>query len=373
MITTIFYILIFVYALVILFFLIGLFKDSQPHSFLTPFVSVIIPAKNEKDNIDKIIRDLLMQTYDETNYEIILVDDESSDITPNICRSYANKHSNIKFLSTAGIDSPLKFKKRPLDYGIQYAKGEILLLTDADCRVRPEWIESMVSFFHEDTGMVIGHSHVNPAKTVREGIEALDFLMLSAGARSSVQLQIPLACTGQNLAYRKSVYNDCGGFNSFAEATGGDDVLLLQQIKHKTSYHVIAANDPKSYVFTSPSLNWRSFLSQRIRWASDSAYVKNIDPFFFGIIIVTFLVNLIPVIIIVTLLFSSAGLAPLVKGLIVKFFIEGALMMKTTDVFNRNDLRKSFVLWFLFQMPYIVAMGILSTGKKGGSWGGRNK
>ena len=370
---TILYLLIFVYTLVILFFLIGLFKDSQPHSFLTPFVSVVIPAKNEKDNIDKLIRDLLMQTYDETNYEIILVDDESSDITPNICRTYAEKHSNIKFLSTAGIDSPLKFKKRPLDIGIRNSMGEIILLTDADCRVQPEWIESMVSFFNEDTGMVIGHSNIASAKTVREGIEALDFLMLSGGARSSAQLQIPLACTGQNLAYRKSVYNECGGFNSFAEATGGDDVLLLQQIKHKTSYHVIGANDPKSYVLTSPSPNWESFLSQRIRWASDSAQIKNLDPFFFGIIFVTFLVNLFPVIIIFTLFFSSAGLAPLEKGLVVKFIVEGAFMMKSTDVFNRADLRKYFALWFVFQMPYIVAMGILSTGKNKISWGGRNK
>ncbi|MEE9166634.1 MAG: glycosyltransferase [Candidatus Neomarinimicrobiota bacterium] len=333
----------------------------------------MIPVKNEKDHIVRILTEVTHQTYPKESYEIIIVDDQSTDITPNVCRSFAKEHPNLTLLSTKENSSPLRFKKRPLDMGIRHASGEIILLTDADCHVSSSWIEVMASYFTTQVGAVVGYAQVSPSVSSFERIQALDFLLLMAAAEGTTQMGIPLACTGQNLAYRKEAFEEVKGFSSFPHAVGGDDNLLLQRIKHQTDWKIAFASDSFSYVSSAPLPTLRDFVTQRMRWASDSSYVRQYDPFFFSIIIITFVVNLLPLTMLAASLWTPALLIPLAKGLAAKFAVEGVLMMKATRVLNRRELRKTFAGWFLLQIPYVVAMGILSFGGHRLQWGGREK
>jgi len=331
----------------------------------------VIPVKNEKDFISRILSEITRQTYPKLKYEVIVVDDESTDITPNVCRAFAEKHSHVRFLSTKEYSSPLRYKKRPLDMGIIQAKGEIILLTDADCHISSSWIEMMVSYFTPEVGFVIGYSQTDPVVTRLHKIQALDFLLLMGATRGTTVWGLPFACTGQNLAYRKQAFEQVGGFSSFATASGGDDNLLLQRIKSFTKWKIVFASDSFSYVSNYPVTTLKELLTQRIRWATDVFYIRHFDPLFFSIIVITFLANLFPFILLGISPWYPTLIYPLFLGLVVKFVIEGILMIRTTHVFNRKNLRPTFPNWFFFQIPYITTMGILSFLGNRLPWGGR--
>ena len=371
MLGTIFLVIIGLYCATLLFFFAGLFKKGGRQSALKPFVSIVIPAKNEAKNIINILNNLSQQTYPEDLFEVIVVDDKSQDYTATIVNDFMGNISNLQLLSTAGVESSLRYKKHPLNLGIRKSQGEILLLTDADCTVSSNWIAAMVSSFTENVGMVIGYSEASPVRTITQKLEALDFLMLLSAARGSAALGDPYACTGQNLAYRRQAFDAVGGFSAFASQVGGDDTLLMQQIKRQTSWEIVFSPDPDSFVKSTPQETAWGFITQRIRWASDTLQVWKTDPLFFGIIVVTFLANLLSLTF-PFMLFNNPLLIPIVcYGLCAKFVVEGAVMLKGTSFFNRQELRSVYLLWSLLQIPYITFMGLLSFFGNFLPWGGK--
>ena len=361
------------YGILLLFFTLGLYLTKEKKTDRQPFVTVVIPARNEKEHIETVLHDVTHQTYPINLYEIIVVDDESEDITPNLVRVFAERHPNLRLLSSADGDPNLKYKKRPLDVGIRAASGEIILQTDADCRVTSRWIETMVSYFTPEVGMVIGHSQIEANGSTAQHVEALDFLMLSAAGRSTAQYGVPFAATGQNLAFRKEVFLQVGGFSPFADALGGDDTFLLQSIKNKSPWEIAIALDRQSFSRTSPSLSFSAFISQRIRWASDSLFFRKANPLFFFVIVTTFLTNFLILISLAEILFSVGSTTTLTNCLIVKFLAEGFLMAKATNMFDKRELRQVFLPWFLFQIPYVVYMGIVTATVRDQQWGGRHQ
>ncbi|HIA29315.1 MAG TPA: glycosyltransferase, partial [Candidatus Marinimicrobia bacterium] len=172
MLGTIFLVIIGLYCATLLFFFAGLFKKGGRQSVLKPFVSIVIPAKNEAKNIVNILNNLSQQTYPEDLFEVIVVDDKSQDYTATIVNDFMGNISNLQLLSTAGVESSLRYKKHPLNLGIRKSQGEILLLTDADCTVSSNWIAAMVSSFTENVGMVIGYSEASPVRTITQKLEA---------------------------------------------------------------------------------------------------------------------------------------------------------------------------------------------------------
>ena len=371
MLGTIFLVIIGLYCATLLFFFAGLFKKGGRQSVLKPFVSIVIPAKNEAKNIINILNNLSQQTYPEDLFEVIVVDDKSQDYTATIVNDFMGNISNLQLLSTAGVESSLRYKKHPLNLGIRKSQGEILLLTDADCTVSSNWISAMVSSFTENVGMVIGYSEASPVRTITQKLEALDFLMLLSAARGSAALGDPYACTGQNLAYRRQAFDAVEGFSAFASQVGGDDTLLMQQIKRQTSWEIVFSPDPDSFVKSTPQETAWGFITQRIRWATDTLQVWKTDPLFFGIIVVTFLANLLSLTF-PFMLFNNPQLIPIVcYGLCAKFAVEGAVMLKGTSFFNRQELRSVYLLWFLLQIPYITFMGLLSFFGNFLPWGGK--
>ncbi len=371
MLGTIFLFVIGLYCAAILLFITGLFKKDTAKTENKPFVSIIIPAKNEEINIGGILSDLKNQTYPEDLFEVIVIDDESTDNTAEVVNDFFGHIPGLKLLTTTGIESSLRYKKRPLDLGIRQSSGEILLLTDADCRVSPNWITAMVSCFTENTGMVIGFSEASPVTTMIQKLEALDFLMLLSAARGSAALGAPYACTGQNLAYQRRAFDEVGGFSAFASQVGGDDTLLMQQIKQKTSWQIVFSSNPDSFVTTVPQETLWGFITQRIRWAADTLLVWKTDPLFFVIIVVTFCANLLSLIFPLILIKNHILLLAVGCGLSAKFTVEGILMMKGTSLFNRQNIRPYFLPWFILQIPYISVMGLLSFFGNFLPWGGR--
>lgn len=353
-----------IYVGVVLLFFLGLFFPRPPLNRRQYRVSVVIAARNEEKTIDSLLQDLVHQTYPRDKYEVIVVDDNSVDRTAEIVQRYVSAYPHFRYLRPAPGDSTLSPKKQALATGIAHSSGELILSTDADCRVRSTWIEAIVSYFLPRVGVVVGFSQLgrrHEEHTLFEQLQAVDFLALMAAAAGSCNLGIPLAASGQNLAYRRCVYEEVGGFRCIGHRVSGDDVLLVQLIRRRTRWRFRFAATPRAYNASQAEPDLRRFFHQRVRWASNGAFQTRQNLLFFAYLLSVYLYNL-------SLLAGAAALpfvptlaTPVLISLTLKAGAELLLLLRAAHSFNRGDLLAYFPLWTLLQVPYVVVVGLVGT------------
>ncbi|MCK4965558.1 glycosyltransferase, partial [bacterium] len=354
-------------------FTICLLRRKKSATDNKPLVSVVIAARNEEQNIKNCLLDLAVQTYPEDLFEIIVVNDNSEDNTSNIIKEFQQKINNLHLIEINRQIENFSPKKYALSEGIKISRGEIILTTDADCSLKPSWIEYMVKNFTPACGMVIGFSYtseINTVGSICRGIQALDFLSLMTAAAGTSELSVPLAASGQNLAYRKTAFTDVGGFEKIKDRISGDDTLLLQTIKKYTPYKIRFSFYKESFVSSPPLHSLKAFFNQRIRWASNAAFLRKTDIPFLLYLTNTFILNLLLLILVPLSVFPGyQGLIPL-YCLICKCIIDFIVLFSGAKIFERMNDLKYFPLWELFQPPYITLTGIFGTAGKF-TWKGR--
>ena len=245
----------------------GLSRLKSVTGIERPFVSVIIAARNEGENISGCLKNALAQTYDSKKFEIIVVDDHSDDDTFSICQAFAEKHIRIKLLSLGDYNG-VSPKKAALQMGINAGRGDIILTTDADCRVSPSWIETMVGCFDKETGAVASWLLVEENSHILGKLESLDSLALVSIGAAGFGLDHPFVANGANFGYRKQVYQELSGFDGVADYVSGDDDLFLHKIVRAGKWRCCFVADPAAIVYTKANSSLKSFFAQRIRWAS---------------------------------------------------------------------------------------------------------
>ena len=150
------------YLIVALFFFTGLFRlNNQSTTTEKPFISIVIAARNEADYIGPCLESLKEQTYPTDLFEILVVDDDSSDNTAQIISSA--QIPNLRLLNFKDRFAEMAAKKRPMSVGLEQAQGQWILTTDADCTLPATWIASMASYMTSETGVVIGFSQLKTA------------------------------------------------------------------------------------------------------------------------------------------------------------------------------------------------------------------
>ncbi|RPI03310.1 MAG: glycosyltransferase [Calditrichaeota bacterium] len=239
-----------------------------PDSHERPFVSVIVPVRNEEKYINKCIQHLTTQSYPPEKYEIIFINDDSSDSTHDLVQLRTNHQ--LKLLQSKSFEG-LSPKKAALHTGIIASRGEIILTTDADCMAPPTWIETMVSQFRSDTALVASWVVVQENEHFLSRIEALDSLGFVLVGAAAFGLNHPFLANGANLAYRKSAYFQVNGFDQIGHFGSGDDDLLLQKMKKLRKWKCVFAASMNAGVITHANRNLNQFFKQRLRWASKAA------------------------------------------------------------------------------------------------------
>ncbi len=360
------------YTVAALAFFIGLFRCRKGASRARPFVSVVVAARNEERQIGGCLNALLRQTYPADRYEILVVDDDSTDRTPEIAGRIAAEHAHARCLPVGDAFPHLTAKKRPLSLGIREARGEIVLTTDADCRVPATWIAGMVACFEPDVGAVIGFSQIKASGsplTCFERLQGFDFLALMSASAGAAHLGFPLAASGQNLAYRKALFEGVGGFGAIAHRPSGDDVLLIQLMRRRGNGRIVFAGHPETFVSTWRTESVGEFWQQRRRWASNAFYQLRLNRPFFVYITAVFLVNLLVPIGLITGFFGGGRSFPLLCWT-AKALADLAVTWKGAWTFGRSDLLPVLPIWEILQAPYTVLVG-LAGGLTGFTWKGR--
>jgi cellulose synthase/poly-beta-1,6-N-acetylglucosamine synthase-like glycosyltransferase len=277
--------------------------------------------------------------------------------------AYVKKDSRFRTVESGPAEGRLTAKKHALLRGIQSSRGEIILSTDADCRVLPTWIETLVSYFEADVGMVVGFSQLDvpgSRMTLLEKLQALDFLALMTAARGALNLGHPLAASGQNLAYRRLAFDEVGGFHSIGHRISGDDVLLLQLVRMTTSWKIRFAPSAAGYNTSRPEKSLSALLNQRRRWASNGAYQRKLNRGFFLYVLNTFALNCMVLGYGVTLLFQHNPSA-WITCVSIKFAAEGLIAAAGCFATRRGSLLKVFPFWACLQIPYVIFVGLFGS------------
>ena len=258
------------YALFILWLWRGVLRlEPLVPSTSRPFVSVIVAAPKEAQNLPGLLDSLRIQSYPADRLELIVVDDGSTDDTYSILSHHTTRMTNLVPLQVTEVPAGWSPKKWALTTAIKAARGEIIVATDADCLPGSRWVETMAGCFDDATvGLVMGPAPVM-ASWLGRWYEALflDSISLDALAAGGASNGLSLTCTGRNLAYRKQAFEDVGGFSGVEHLVSGDDDLLLHKIAG-AGWGIRFALALSATVPSPPPVGWRAFLHQRLRHAS---------------------------------------------------------------------------------------------------------
>ena len=364
--------LVCIYIGSLIYYILGnlIIIDGQKSHHLNS-VSIIIAVKNGEKSLPNILSDLENQNY-EGESEYIIVDDESTDNTSEIIRSYAKKNNKFIYASSKQGNQNLLFKKRALDAGIEKSKYEILIFTDVDCRLSNQWIDSMASCFNNEIDYVVGLSRVVKPLNIISRFQKIDLLMMMIAGRAGCNLRNPIASTGQNQAYKKYLYYQNNGFMKIKNSIQGDDSLFMHLCANKKA-KIKFNSHPESFVESRIETNLPSFIKQRIRWAADAKVMWNYNKKIFLLFLSTFSTNLIVLLLpIIYLLIEIEFLKMIYILLIIKLIFEFIIYtigsIKLKNKFNILD----FIIWFLITPFYVVIVGIGSFFIKYIKWRGQS-
>ncbi len=229
-------------------------------------VSVIVAGRNEEQNIVRCIRSLSKQHYPKELTEIILVNDNSTDKTLELMIDSTKDYPEFKVISSRKSSSAnLKGKTNAIDTAIEICSGDIILTTDADCEVPPDWIEETLSYFGENTAMVCGFTIIEYENSIFAKLQCIDWMYLLSLASSSAGLKMILSCLGNNLSFSKSAYQKTGGYEAIGFSVT-EDLALMRQIDRHSEYEIRFPVDKKCLVRTLPCRNLSELFSQKRRW-----------------------------------------------------------------------------------------------------------
>jgi poly-beta-1,6-N-acetyl-D-glucosamine synthase len=339
-------------------------KTSGQHQCKTS-ITVIMPARNEEALIAKAIDSILLQQYDAT-FELIVINDHSTDATQQICESYGNRIRLINLTETVASGA---YKKRAITDAIEIANGTLIITTDADTNRGVLWLQSIAQYYEQhNCKMIAGPVNYFSEKGWLNKFQVIDFLCMQGVTAASLQFKFNSTCNGANLAYTKKAFETVGGFTGIDHIASGDDMLLLHKIEQAYPNGVHYLKNKNAIVSTYAMPSVASFFQQRIRWASKAKYYT--DKRVSTVLALVWLYN---VLMLAQFFLLYKSLFSLSAGIIyfgIKIIVEQVLLKEVAAFFGHKNLR----LWHVVLQPvhiiYIVSAGILGLVKKY-DWKGR--
>lgn len=349
------------------------------------FISVIIPARNEAQHIKACIDSVIAQSYPSTFFEVLVVDDHSTDDTAAIVAAFKLPHIKLitlkDFVTAGAINS---YKKKAIEVAIQQSTGDLIVTTDADCTVPINWLQTIAAFYEEKKpSFIVMPVLIYCNKKFISIFQSLDFMTLQGITGASVFKKIHSMCNGANLAYTKKAFIDVDGFKGIDAIASGDDMLLMHKIYKQDPASVLFLKSKEVIVTTQPVPTIKDFFNQRIRWASKAD--KYDDKRIFAVLLLVYLLNVLLIALPVMALFNNTAITlhlyPVtITGsvfelwlmlLLVKTMVELIFLLPVAKFFDQKKLLWWFPLLQIFHVLYTVIAGWL--GKFGSyKWKERN-
>jgi len=248
-------------------------------------VSVIVCAKNEAENVKKFFPLLINQNY--SDFEIVLIDDASSDETLDIFEEYEKQYPNVKLVKVENNEAFWGNKKFALTLGIKAATKDYLVFTDADCYPNSkDWLQQMTAQFTMKKTIVLGYGAYDKIKnSFLNKIIRYETLLTAVQYFSWAKIGKPYMGVGRNLAYKKSVFFDNRGFMDHMRVRSGDDDLFINQAANKENTVVIF--NEESFTYSTPRTSYKDWFNQKRRHVTTAKLYKPFDKFQLGLYFLT--------------------------------------------------------------------------------------
>jgi cellulose synthase/poly-beta-1,6-N-acetylglucosamine synthase-like glycosyltransferase len=332
-------------------------------------ISVIIPARNEEENIAACLHSICQQNYPGHLFQVILVDDNSTDNTFQIANNISYKGIQIICTTLAPADKNTAPKKRAIETGIAMASGELIVTTDADCIAGPNWLQSIAAFHHQSKNIFIAAPvKIKDGSSLLSRFQALDFLTMQGITAAAVFKRFHNMCNGANLAYEKKIFYEVDGFTGIDNIASGDDMLLMNKVFKKYPQQIGFVKSPAAIITTLPATSWKAFFQQRIRWASKATHYNQRGIFL--VLLLVYLTNLFIFCFLLMAFWQKFAIILFVLLCVAKFFME-LFFVKDVAVFFQQQY---LVPWLLLLQPlhiiYMVVSGFLGQFKTY-EWKGR--
>lgn len=329
-------------------------------------VSVIIPYRNEESQIKTCLSSVIANSYPKSLYEVIPVNDHSTDMSESIVSSFFNKH--IKPIALTENEG----KKNAVDAGIRYAEGGLIVTLDGDCTVEKDWLINLVSFYeYHKSKVIVGMVDLEGDKNPLEHFQILDTCGTMAIHASGIKNKSFYLGNGANLAFEKQWYLKHLPYMGNEDYASGDDIFLINKAASEDPSSIGFLKSKPAVVHTRTLKTWRALINQRMRWATKHGqYAKgnyNLMSASIWLLCVSIFINfiLIP--------FTGAlSLFIALTQLLIKGIMDYLFLANLCSYFGKSEKLKLFFPSFFIHIGYIILAGILAIlGKRAYEWKGR--
>jgi glycosyltransferase involved in cell wall biosynthesis len=333
----------FLYFIIFSFFSFSkLQKVNQP--FTKP-ISVLICAKNEAANLTENIPYFLNQAY--PNFELVLINDGSTDETLEIIEQFEKKHHNIKVVNVVPNEQFWGSKKYALTLGIKAATYEHLLFSDADCKpASKKWISQIVQSFNNKKQLILGYgAHKKIKNSFLNKIIRFETLLTAIQYFSYAKIGIPYMGVGRNLAYTKSLFFENNGFVNHMKIKSGDDDLFINEVAKKSNTSIQFSKD--SFTISTPKTSFNEWILQKRRHISTASRYKKIHKFLLSGFYTSNLLFWLLALVLLSFLFQWKVVLILLLSRVIFQFI---LYATSAKKLNENDL----IMFIPFFEPFLI-------------------
>jgi len=328
---------------------------------LSTAFSIIIPARNEQENIITCLEGIVNQKYPATQFEIIIMDDFSDDDTAGKVQEFIQKYPvyqvRIIKLSEENTAEKNSFKKFAITLGIKYSKYDWIITSDADCRHGHKWLATIASYIEKYNPVLVSAPVTfHEPSNFFEKTQALEFTGLIAIGAASMAQKPPNLCNGANLIYRKDVFYEVDGFKGFDDIASGDDEFLMHKIyvKYKTGVDFLKSRDAIAYTQATKTLP--EFMQQRKRWVSKSGKYKNKG--ITAILIGAYFMHLFLLVCLIAGFIYPAYFIVFIMAFGIKLLAEYMFLSKVTKFFNQKSIINLIIPAAFLYIFYALIIGI---------------
>lgn len=244
-------------------------------------ISIIICAKNEAENLERNLPLILEQNY--ATFEVVLVNDSSTDHSLNIMKDFAKKHPNIKLVNVKTVETFWGNKKYALTLGIKSSKNDFLVFTDADCKPNSnQWLSHISNNFSNEKSIVLGYgAYAKKRYSFLNKLIRFETVMTALQYFSYANLGMPYMGVGRNMAYRKELFFDNSGFNNHMKLKSGDDDLFINKVANSSNTSICFTQE--SFTVSEPKTSFKSWILQKRRHVSTAKFYKPLHQFLLGL------------------------------------------------------------------------------------------
>jgi biofilm PGA synthesis N-glycosyltransferase PgaC len=319
-------------------------------------ISILIPVRNEAENIEVLIRSIYKVAYDESRYEVIVINDHSTDNTRDIVKILTKEYDQLKLIDQKnGVSG----KKKSIELGVSFSSGEIIVSTDGDCHVPQNWLASYANTYGRSPNsvMVFGGVRFKSDNSFIINLLNIELSILQMIGGASMNLGIPTMINGANLSYAKEAFKRVGGYSGNENIPSGDDEFLLRKLHSQFADRIVFLKDRLTIVETLPPSSFGTWINQRRRWAAKwkhhtDAYSKLIPAF-------VFLFNAFSIYMIFNVLSGNERTTSVIF-LSLKAIVEYILISISTRFLGVSNGILNFIYLQLIYPFYVVFFGIAS-------------